>query len=472
MVRSGNFTQAASLCRKFIEQDPEDAEAYIVLGIAYASLGQRSDAIAAFHGAVRLRPSHVAAHANLGIVYLENNEMERAAAALEKAIALGDHSWSTKYNLAQGYTATGKLRQAESLLSEVAASLPEAGEVRLDLAAVRLDLGEKDAALSELQRLESRAGDDPAVREKIGTLLLKHGYYEGAARNLAYSVDRQPTNVTARLQLAEACLRAGNYRAVIRAVGTLPPNVGAAQIAAAHYLAAAAYEGSKEPSRALESYEKAVAADPKPVYYADLVKALLRAGAMEDALETARAGAEKFAQSIEVLDALGGAAMVNRVSDDALRAYRQILSLRPGDEEASLQLGNVYLTDGNFDEARERFESLSRRSPLNENARFGLALVEIRQGREAEAKPPLEEVVRLNPNHAGALYYLGKLHYGRKEFQQALEYLKRSAAAQLPNSEELSSTHYLLAQCYLKLGDRASAGREFAAHRQLRESRP
>ncbi len=472
MVQRSDFAGAVSVCKKLLQRNPASAEVHTVLGIAYASLGERAPAITAFQEAIQLQPSLAAAHANLGIVYMESNEMQRATAALEKASQLGDQDWSTLYNLALCRIATGQLQQAKSLLARVVAAVPEAGPPRLDLASVLLELGEKEAGLREVKDLESRAAGDPDLRQKIGALLLKHGRSEDAAGHLAFSLEQRPQDVSTRLQLAEAYIQSGSYQSTIRTLQALPPGTDASQQAVAHYLTARAYAGSKDPLRALDYYEKAVAVDPKPVYYTTLVKALLWSGAMEDALQVARSAVEKFPKSIEVLEALGGAAMVNRVSDEAIRAYQQILAIRPGEEEASLQLGNVYLTDGKFEEARNTFQSLSRRAAKNDNTRFGLALVEIRQGREVEAKPLLDETVRLNPEHAGALYYLGKVHYAQEEFSQALQYLRRSAAAQPADSEDLSSTHYMMARCYLKLGDRENAEKEFAMHKQLRERQP
>jgi tetratricopeptide (TPR) repeat protein len=470
LVESGKFSEAVAVCRGLIEREPNSPDVHIMLGIAYAALGDRTSAAAALRNAIELDPSQPAPYANLGIVYMDQRQMERAAEALEQAVTLGDRSWSTRYNLALSYVSTEKLAAAKSVLEHVVGTAP-IPEPRLELASVLLRLGDVDGAVHQLRQLDNQPLTS-AVHEKAGLLLLKHSQYEEAARHLALIVDRHPERVPVHLQLAEAYVRSGNYADAIETLSAIPGSATPPQMGVAHYLAATAHDGLKEELRALDYYEKAVAADPKELYYVELIKALLRVDAMEDALHAARLAEEKYPESVDVLQALGSAALVNLVSDEAIRAYQKILTLEPANEDARLQLGNVYLAEAEFSKAEEVFNSVSRQSPRNEQAPFGLALVLIRQGKNTEAKQFLEKTAKLNPRHAGALYHLGKIHYSEQQYGQALGYLKRSVAETPEGSEDLISAHYQMGMCYLKLGDKENARKHFAIQKQLRARQP
>ena len=70
----------------------QPARAYTNIGIAYAGLGRRAEAIRAFREAIRFRPSYVDAHLGLGKVLLEEGRKDEARVAFERVIALAPGS--------------------------------------------------------------------------------------------------------------------------------------------------------------------------------------------------------------------------------------------------------------------------------------------------------------------------------------------------------------------------------------------
>jgi tetratricopeptide (TPR) repeat protein len=62
--------------KKAVEEKPDFAEAYHLLGLGYTDLGNRRSAIKAFTRAVQLKPDHAEAQFQLGFAYLSvNNEV-------------------------------------------------------------------------------------------------------------------------------------------------------------------------------------------------------------------------------------------------------------------------------------------------------------------------------------------------------------------------------------------------------------
>ena len=62
------------------------------LGIAYAGLGRRAEAIRAFREAIRFRPSYVDAHLGLGKVLLDEGRKDEARVVFERVMALAPGS--------------------------------------------------------------------------------------------------------------------------------------------------------------------------------------------------------------------------------------------------------------------------------------------------------------------------------------------------------------------------------------------
>jgi tetratricopeptide (TPR) repeat protein len=434
-----------------------------LLGIAYGALERNPDAIRALRRAVQLCPRSIPGHVNLGIVYMQSQQMEAAAAELQSAVKLGDHEWSTVYNLAICYSATGKPNMAKPLLLKVASLAPNRYEPRLTLASVEFDLGEQNDAVSELGNAEALAPADWTLREKIGMLLMKHGMFDGAAREFDSVIRHNPAEALARLKLAEADLKLKLYQDTLNVLSfQSAPKWTNENDAVADYLSGAAHAGLQDWLSAIDDCQKAIKLDPKPAYYAELVRILLKAQAMEDALGYARTAVEKFPDSLDTLRAMANAAVANDVTVEAIPALQSMIRLKTDDQETYVQLASLYLTAGKFGMAQEVYSAMRERFPKSEEPYFGFALIQLRENKIPQAKGYLQEALELNPKHAGALYYLGKLLYGEGQIPQSLEYLKRSEALTPSYSSDLVSIQYLIARCYVRLGDKDKAQEEFA----------
>jgi tetratricopeptide (TPR) repeat protein len=472
LIQKGDFSAAVPICLNVIHHDPHSADAQVLLGIAYAGLHKNEDAIAALRRAIQLRPSSLSAHVNLGIAYMQSQRAQVAITEFENAVALGDQSWSTSYNLALCYSATGDLERAKALLLKVVSLAPDRSEPRLSLASVYFDLSNQSGALNEIQTAESLAPTDWALRGQIAALLFKHAVYESAIQELELVVSHNGEDDSARLQLAQAHLKLKHYHDVLRVLSSPPgPTLDNQRAALAHSLLATAYSESGNNMSAIEHCQEALRLDRKPAYYAELSKVLLKAGAMEDALELARKAIKQFPDSVDVLRAMASAAAANGVNEDAVQALKSIIRLSPEDQDAYLGLGNLYLNSGNFDLAEKTYLTMGKLFPKSADPYFGLALVQIRQDRLSKARELLDKVIQTNPNHAGALYYFGKILYEEGQFQQALECLRRSAA-NATVYDDLTSVHYQIARCYLRLGETGKAQEEFAIYKKLADQRP
>jgi tetratricopeptide (TPR) repeat protein len=147
MIQQKQFLPASHILEDYVAQRPEDAKAYLGLGMAYLNLlrypdsrhalerslqlnpnlaeaefqlgllegqeGNRQDAMKHWQKAVELQPRHAQALFSLGTVYLESGELPEAETAFSRSLAADPGNMKAEYNLALVLNKLGKSEQAK-----------------------------------------------------------------------------------------------------------------------------------------------------------------------------------------------------------------------------------------------------------------------------------------------------------------------------------------------------------------------
>lgn len=114
LVSLGRYADAVRVGEEAVSRDPEDPEAYQVLGRAHLAAGNLSDAILRLQQAVHLAPEHGYALNNLGLAWLRANENGKAAEVLARAAALLPHVAYVHNNLGVAYERLGRTEEAQA----------------------------------------------------------------------------------------------------------------------------------------------------------------------------------------------------------------------------------------------------------------------------------------------------------------------------------------------------------------------
>jgi tetratricopeptide (TPR) repeat protein len=138
----------------------------------------------------------------------------------------------------------------------------------------------------------------------------------------------------------------------------------------------------------IENLRRRVHRDPTSIAFAQLAEELRRAGEMQEAVETCRAG----------------------------------LAIHPGYVSARVTLARALMALDQLDEAKAELERVLRSAPANLAANRGLADIWYRRGNTAEALARYRAALSLAPNDP--------------ELQQIVASLSRDAAAQIPAHAE------------------------------------
>lgn len=154
-------------------------------------------------------------------------------------------------------------------------------------------------------------------------------------------------------------------------------------------------DGRSIPTDAqLDELRTAVTDDPKNRQARfELVRGLMRADKMQDALAAAREWRAKDAYNLVVVRLLGDIHSELGDTAAALRAYSAVVELLPEDAKAQRALASVLKQNGNLQAAYDRLSAAASLRPEDTRLAFELADVTQRLGRSDDARSQFEAIV-------------------------------------------------------------------------------
>lgn len=214
---AGDAYGAIHLLTEAIASGEAFADAHHLLGVAYAMVGKREEAVPEFDRALELNPRYVEAHLNRAVTLSELGRSDEAGEAFAAAQRLGavDQSGfpspvgsrlaNLHAELADAYLEGGAPREAIHQL-EVAVKLrPEFVDLRYRLARLRLDEGDIETARHELEELVRERPTFLEARASLG--MARYLLKDHAGARDAWEACREATpgdaKITAFLRLLD-----------------------------------------------------------------------------------------------------------------------------------------------------------------------------------------------------------------------------------------------------------------------------
>lgn len=226
------YDAAVTSFTKAIEADAKDYYAHFHLGLAHSLLNHDAEAIAEYKKVLELKPGLYEAQLNLGILLLQNKQAAEAATLLQEAAKQKPKEYRPTYHAAEAFVDTGAYDKAIPYFQAALEADPKSQAAQIGLARSLAKTGkleeaaqwfEKSGNLLELGELYEKAGkreqaieiyrkfpDNPAVRERLGEMLLESGDSAKAIPELEASVQKSPTAAN-RYALAIAYMRNSDY---------------------------------------------------------------------------------------------------------------------------------------------------------------------------------------------------------------------------------------------------------------------
>lgn len=187
--------------------------------------------------------------------------------------------------------------------------------------------------------------------------------------------------------------------------------------AAKFFAAALRHQQQGQLARAIEEYEKSIAADPRnPAAYNNLGVALKESGRLDlaiGAFEKCLALDPKYEKA---LNNLGVIRYRQGQYEAAIGLFKQALRINSANVESYTNLGIIYLLAQRYDDAAEAFQQALRYDPKLAEAHYNLGLLWERQGHREKAERHYRKFVELaSARHADLVL----------KVQERLQYLAR-----------------------------------------------
>jgi cytochrome c-type biogenesis protein CcmH/NrfG len=207
-------------CLKWTKSEPEDAEAWYSLGLAYIHLNRHNEAVEAYRQAIRIDPNHAFAWNNLGVIYKNLNRFNDAIEAYRQAIRI-DPENAAWYNLGGAYKELNRFNDAIEAYRQAIRIDPENAAVWNNLGAVYVDLNRHNEAV-EAYRQAIRIDPNHAFAwYGLGCAYGELNRFNDAVEAYCQAVRIDPRNAEAWYGLGVAYSLSGDMTGALVAVGEL-----------------------------------------------------------------------------------------------------------------------------------------------------------------------------------------------------------------------------------------------------------
>jgi protein O-GlcNAc transferase len=154
--QSGNFEQAADICKEIIKGCPDHAEALYLLGLIHAQAKHYDTAVEYIKRALQIKPDFADAYNNLGIIRRLQGKLDEAIRNFLKAVDLKPDFSHALYNLGSAYQVKGNIDSALSYYQKVISIEPNQGRTLYSIGIIKQMKGLNDeAAVYYLKAIES-----------------------------------------------------------------------------------------------------------------------------------------------------------------------------------------------------------------------------------------------------------------------------------------------------------------------------
>lgn len=334
------------------------------------------------------------AYGRMGINYLANDQQAAAGVCFRNAMVLDSNNPRWPYLLGVHYQQTGDTAKAVESYGHALDLAFAFTPALIRRSQLQLDLGQVEEAETGFVVATKRNPEDPAALAGLGDAYLKQEKFEQAA---------------------------DSYRKAL------------AQDAEADYLhgqLAAAYRGMGDTAKA--SAEAARAGDRRPSIDDPLMAFVQSHTRGADHYLAAAAKAEEY-----------------KDPEAAIKFYEIATSIRPGDVDSLIRMGELKITTGDGSGAMTAFARALAVEPANARANYFAGTLFEQIGDDAQAESFYRKALEAEPQLVEPRLLLGNTLMRRQEFSEAGEHYGQ-IAHQLPRDAEVM---YLLGMAWLGSGD-------------------
>jgi tetratricopeptide (TPR) repeat protein len=210
LASRNQMPQALSRIQQFVDANPNDPNAHIILGFLDFESKKYDLAQAEFSRAIELDPKNEQAYLRLGKVYEEEGRKDLAIAPYQKALDLQPRLAPLATMIGNRYLEKGDLQTAQKYYGQALEADPNFAVANANMAWVDAQQSRNlDVALGMAQKAKSLMPDIPSITDTLGWVLYKKGNYTGAIPLLQECVSKSPDSAEFHYHLGMTLLATG-----------------------------------------------------------------------------------------------------------------------------------------------------------------------------------------------------------------------------------------------------------------------
>jgi tetratricopeptide (TPR) repeat protein len=458
LIEQGQFEQAKSFIDNQLKLDPNDVEAYNLLGIVDTNQKDYNQAEEAFQQALRLDPESKTTHNNLGNLYVAEQKLDLAEKEFNTVLKASPGNRDANYNLGLLLMAKGSPLQAVSHFQRIH---PQTVETRFNIVRAHFAAGKNTEALAQARELSAAHKQDVQLHFTLGVVLASAKQYKAAQLELEQANALHPETFEILHNLGQAYLRGHEYAkadlTLSRALKLKPDSVETL------YLLAQVYSEQNRPVDALELLARAHKAAPENT---DVIFLLARVSMtqnyFEDAIPLLESGLKIAPQRTDLHAALGESYFMSGKAEKAIDEFKTLIAMDPSARSYAF-MGLSYRHLGRFEEATKYFNEGLKLDPHNASCLYNLGFIEERQGNSARADELFQQALRSNPDFSDALLELANLRVKDKKYAEAADLLRHYVKV----GHDVATGYYKLAMVERNLHQTAAAQRDLSVFQTL-----
>jgi putative PEP-CTERM system TPR-repeat lipoprotein len=416
-IQLGNEQQAYELLRRAVALSPQNVQARKMLAQIEMTRAEPFGALEAL--APILDTSDLDVAGMRGQASLAGGRLDDAIENFRSALNQDPDNTQIKLSLAAAYSAAGQYDAALDLLesTEFGAG-PDFSREQILLFTLRRS-GQGDRADVVVDELKSAAPDSSIANMVIADFYSQSGNAELAKQYYVSALRLEPTNIEARIGLAEVEFGNGNFaesRRNIQEILKLEPGHALASLSLAEIELRV---GDYVAAIAALNEARAIHADDNRIAVA-LAAAHSKSGNSQEALRAARNALQIGTPDVNTLRRVGLVFVEEGSLEEAIGAYSSALRLRPDSAVLHLELGNAYLIVERLELAKRALRRALQLEPLLIQAAAGLVLIDIKTQNLDEALAQVQEMKSKAPDSIGVMVLEGDVYSALGDHEQAM----------------------------------------------------
>jgi cellulose synthase operon protein C len=287
--------------------------------------------------------------------------------------------------------------------------------------------GEPGAAVIQLKNVLQKSPDHRPARLMLGAMYIEQGDAIAAENHLRRALALGAPAAQVNPLLGKALLMQGQYERILGEIEPAADAGGRAEILA---LRGNAMLGLQKPGPAAELFNEALQSSPSSAAaLLGLARIALAQRRQDDAAALIARAISANPENTDCLRFQGDLLRMQGKPEAALASYRRILTLRPDDMPAHIDVANIHTDGGDFKQARAEIAAARKVAPASLGVLYAQAMLDFREGKQAAALEALQQIVRAAPDHFPSILLLAAVQSAVGADQLAEEQLRKFLAA-------------------------------------------